>query len=101
MVAFALLVVATAALLLRAAVMVLHLGLTPGGAGTALEGWMTPRYVARVHGLSPEEMQQMLDLPAGDGRRTTLAELAARRGEPLGPFLARIEAALAEARTAP
>jgi hypothetical protein len=81
--------------------MVLHLGMAPGAEGAALEGWMTPRYVARVHGLPPEVMQRMFDLPEGDGRRTTLAELAAQRGEPLGAFLARVEVALAEARSVP
>lgn len=92
--AFVLLALLAAALMLRAVMVVVHMG-GPAPAGLPpLEGWMTPRYVARIAGLPPEAMQQVLDLPAGDGRRVTLAEIAAARGEPLEAFLARIGAAL-------
>jgi hypothetical protein len=45
-------------------------------------GWMTPRYVARSWHVPPEVVQDALGLDPGDGRRTTIAELAAERGQP-------------------
>ena len=66
----------------------------------AIEGWMTPRYVARSWDLPPEALQDALGraIPP-PGERSTLAEIAAASGIPLPVLAARIVAA-AEAHRA-
>jgi hypothetical protein len=60
-----------------------------------VEGWMTPGYIAHSHGLDPLDLRESLGLAPG---RTTLAEIAARRGVPVETVVAEVEAALAAAR---
>lgn len=85
----------------RTATLLVHLAFAPSSGTALLEGWMTPRYIAHLRDVSPEILQRVLDLPAGAGRRVTLADLAAERGEPLDRFLERLDVALATARSAP
>lgn len=97
----ALLAMGAVVLAARAAFIVLHFAFAPSPGAAPLEGWMTPRYVARLRDVPPDVLQQALDLANGPGRRVTLAELAAERGEPLDRFLERLDAAIAAGRSAP
>ena len=45
----------------------------------AIEGWMTPRYVARSWSLPDRVVVDAMQLPSMSGRRETLADIAARQ----------------------
>jgi hypothetical protein len=63
----------------------------------AIAGWMTPSYIAHSWQLPPEVMAGALGLARdeGEGRRLTLAEIAAERGVPVATLAAEIEGAIA------
>ena len=66
----------------------------------AVEGWMTPGYVARSWEVDPEVIRAALPPPrdGATGRRPTLDAIAEAEGVPLPDLVARIEAAIAGAR---
>jgi hypothetical protein len=66
----------------------------------AIAGWMTPGYIAHSWQLPPEVMAGALGLSRedGEGRRLTLAEIAADRGVPVATLAAGVEAAIAAYR---
>lgn len=65
-----------------------------------IAGWMTPRYVVRAWDVPPEVVATALGLEgSGIGRRITLSELAADRGETPEALAARLEAAIAAFRS--
>jgi hypothetical protein len=67
----------------------------------AIEGWMTPGYVARSYRVGRAVVGDALGLKlSGDGR-VTLAELAAARGVPLDHLEAAMLAAIAKVRELP
>jgi hypothetical protein len=88
-------------LTLRALVMALVWAASSPDPDAPIAGWMTPRYVVRLRDVPPDAMRRILDLPAGEGTRVTLEQLAAARGVPLDQFLAELEAAIVAARPAP
>lgn len=57
-----------------------------------IEGWMTPRYIARAYDLPPESIAQTLGLEPGSTPRLPLARLAAAQGRDLSEILAQLEA---------
>ncbi|NVK34689.1 MAG: hypothetical protein HWE23_09435 [Rhodobacteraceae bacterium] len=60
-----------------------------------IEGWMTPRYVARSWKLPREVIGQALDLPQGGGRpAVTLEELAEQRGQSLDELIGELTQAV-------
>ncbi|MFZ5750323.1 MAG: hypothetical protein ACOY5U_04580 [Pseudomonadota bacterium] len=65
-----------------------------------LEGWMTPRYVARSWGLAPDALREGLGL-APQGGPVTLEQIAASRGVPLAQVLDEVWALIEAARRAP
>jgi len=66
----------------------------------AIAGWMTPGYIAHSWQLPPEVMGAALGLSPeeGEGRRLTLAEIAADRGVSVETLAAEIEAVIATHR---
>jgi hypothetical protein len=58
-----------------------------------IEGWMTPRLVARGWHLPPEVLGAALGLEPGAGKRRTLDQIAAGQGITIDELAARIEAA--------
>jgi hypothetical protein len=56
-----------------------------------VEGWMTPRYLARVYAIPPEMLAPVLGLAPGEAPRESLETLAVRQGIPLPDLIARIE----------
>jgi hypothetical protein len=69
---------------------------SPAHQNQSVEGWMTPRYIARSWQVPLEDLAERAALPhpASSGPRT-LAELARAEGEPLATILERVNAALA------
>jgi len=60
-----------------------------------LAGWMTPRYVSHSWKVPPEVIAGALGMALdGTGRRVTLDELAAQRGEAVQALIARLDAAI-------
>ncbi len=49
----------------------------------SVEGWMTPRYIARSWSLPDKVVIDALNLPALTDRRQTLADIAARQNVPV------------------
>lgn len=71
----------------------------PEHADEAIEGWMTPRYVALSWDLPPAVVAGALGIPQdGSGRRVTLDELAKARGVPVEDLAAALDAAIAAYR---
>lgn len=70
----------------------------PAHRDQAIEGWMTPRYVARSWDVAPTVVGDALGFDGPPARRRTLAEIAAERGVPLDDLAAAIEAAIAAER---
>lgn len=61
-----------------------------------LEGWMTPRFVARAWDVPPDVVARALEVPQdGTGRRITLDALAQSRGQTLPDLVKALEAAIA------
>lgn len=61
-----------------------------------ISGWMTPRYVSRSWQVPPDIVATALALePDGNGRRVTLAELAAEQGVDLDTLIGTLTAAVA------
>ncbi len=66
-----------------------------------IASWMTPRYVMRAWDVPPEVIAEALNLDQdGIGRRVTLAELAADRGDTPEALAVRLEDAIAAFRSA-
>lgn len=66
----------------------------------AIEGWMTPGYIARSWEVEPDVIRDALPLPS-DGTadwRPTLDTIAQGQGMPLPDLIADVEAAIAGAR---
>ncbi|WP_347313328.1 hypothetical protein [Defluviimonas sp. SAOS-178_SWC] len=61
-------------------------------------GWMTPGYVARSWNVPRDDLAAVLGIAPSPGRPSTLAEIAAARGEPVATVIADVEAALAALR---
>jgi hypothetical protein len=73
-----------------------------GDRDEAIAGWMTPRYVAMNWDVPPDVIASALDLERdGNGRRVTLAEIAAERGETLNDLAAELEEAINAFRAGP
>lgn len=67
----------------------------------AVEGWMTPGYVARSWGLEPRALAAAAGLPLPErGAAQTLAQIARDRGVPVAEVIAEAEAAIAILRAA-
>jgi hypothetical protein len=68
----------------------------------AVRPWMTVGYVARSWGLDGREIDALAGLPAPEvkGHPQSLAEIAADRGVPVTEVIAKVEAAVAELRSA-
>jgi hypothetical protein len=66
----------------------------------AIEGWMTPGYVARSYRVERAVVGDALGLKLSGEGRATLAELAVERGVPLDQLQALMLAAIAKARDA-
>lgn len=66
----------------------------PAHGDQAIEGWMTPHYVARSYGTEPEVIERALGLDRAPAHRRTLDRIAADRGVPLAVLAAEIEAAV-------
>ena len=69
----------------------------PARRDLAIEGWMTPGYVARSWRIERDVVAEALGLVPGE-RRVSLAELAAERGVPLSEIEAALLEAIAAAR---
>lgn len=72
----------------------------PAHRDMAIEGWMTPGYVARSWQVEREVVGEALGLAPGTGGRLTLAEIAAARDVSLDEIEAGLMAAVAAARAA-
>jgi hypothetical protein len=73
----------------------------PAHRDQALDGWMTPRYVAQSYDIPPEVFIPALFLdPAQKPRRISLDAIAAENGVTLGELQMRIDAAVAQWRSA-
>ncbi len=70
----------------------------PARRDLAIEGWMTPGYVAQSWQVERELVGAVLGLEPGEARGRTLGEIAAARGVPLAELEAELMAAIAEAR---
>ena len=66
----------------------------------AIEGWMTPGYVARSWGLERDVVLAALPLPpyTSPGARPTLTDIARTAGIPLTDVIAGLEAAITKAQ---
>ncbi|MGB5557208.1 MAG: hypothetical protein WBN04_04250 [Paracoccaceae bacterium] len=74
----------------------------PAHRNQALEGWMTPRYVALSWHTPPEVIGTALKLQRdGAGRRITLHQIARDRGVPVEVLLQDLRAAIGAFRAAP
>ncbi|MBV0911602.1 hypothetical protein [Anianabacter salinae] len=63
----------------------------------AIEGWMTPRYVARSWHMTRADIEAALgEMMPPPGERLTLDEIAEKEGVPLEELIARIEAVAAD-----
>lgn len=72
----------------------------PAHRDEAIEGWMTPRYVAMSWQIPPEIVADAVGLDRdGSARRTTLADIAAARGVPVEALAAEIEVAVGRFRS--
>lgn len=70
----------------------------PAHRDQALQGWMTPRYVAMSWDVPRDVMERVLAPLARPGDRPTLDRIAAENGISLDELTARIEAAIAAHR---
>lgn len=64
----------------------------PARRDQAIEGWMTPGYIARSHDVAPAVIRDALPIAAP--ARSTLADIAARTGIPLPVLVSHIENAI-------
>lgn len=64
----------------------------------AIEGWMTPGFVARSWGVERDVIAGVLGLAPGEARGRTLDEIAAARGVPVADLEAAVAAAVAADR---
>lgn len=88
---FALAAVLTGFFLLRL-VFTAFFWMDPDRATHAIEGWMTPRYIARTYDIAPEQMQAILQLAPGEAPRIPLQKIAFQRGIPVEALIAELEA---------
>ncbi|MDH3264748.1 MAG: hypothetical protein OEM24_12215 [Paracoccaceae bacterium] len=70
----------------------------PARRDRAIEGWMTPGYVAQSWQVDREVVSAALGLEPGVARGRTLREIAAAQGVPLAELEAALMAAIAGAR---
>jgi hypothetical protein len=100
-VAFALALALTLVFAARALVFAVYWA-DPAHRDRAIEGWMTPRYIAHSWDLPPATVGAALGLAPGagraDGARLTLEEIAEARGTSVAALAAAIEAAAAAHR---
>ena len=73
---------------LHALWVVTHLDTSPG----PVQAWMTPGYIVRSYGITPEVMAQTLGLDPGSARGKTLEEIAKAQGVPLDGLLKAVQA---------
>lgn len=59
-----------------------------------IEGWMPVRYVARSWDVPLKVLAQALDLRTGEGRRLTVAEIAAEREVSVDQIAGRLQTAI-------
>ncbi|HDZ74839.1 MAG TPA: hypothetical protein ENH55_19115 [Aurantimonas coralicida] len=59
-----------------------------------IEGWMPVRYVARSWDVPPKVLEEALDLRTEEGRRLTIAEIAAERGVSVDQIAGRLRTAI-------
>ncbi len=69
----------------------------PAQRDRAIEGWMTPGYVARSWHVPREVVGAALGLEPGSGQRQTLDQIARARGIPVEQLVAELTAAVAAA----
>ncbi len=69
----------------------------PAHRNQAIEGWMTPRYVAHSWHVPPQVVRDALELSPETGR-VTIGQLAEQRGEPFAEVAAKIITAIEAAR---
>jgi len=81
----------------RAVMFAIHWSI-PANIERPLEPWMTIRYVARSHDVDSLALAASLGVEAAPGRRRTLEDLAAERGESYADFAAQVDAELARMR---
>lgn len=72
----------------------------PRHTNQAIEGWMSPGYVAMSWSVPRELMIEVLAQEPGGGRPPRLEDIAAARGVPLATLVAEIEAAIQTHRDA-
>lgn len=73
----------------------------PAHRDQAVQGWMTPGYIAHSWDIPREAMQATLGDLSRPGARETLAQLAEAGDVPLPELIATIEAAIATYRSGP
>lgn len=95
--AFAAAVAVTLFFALRTAVFWIYWS-DPARRDLAIEGWMTPGYVARSWRVEGAVIAEALGLGPGEAHGRTLGEIAAARGVPLAELEAAVAAAIAAAR---
>lgn len=95
--AFALALAVTLGLAIRLTVFTIYWA-DPAHRDQALEGWMTPGYIAHSWDLDRTTLRAVLGIDARPGEHPTLEEIAERRGEPVEALIARLEAAIAARR---
>ena len=96
--AFVLAVLFTALFAIRSVVFVAYWS-NPAHRDQDIEGWMTPRYIARSWHLPEDVLLSALGLDGMPGRRMTLAEIARAQGIPLDELEARIATAAQKLRS--
>ncbi len=95
--AFALALAATLALAVRLIVFTIYWA-DPTHRDRALEGWMTPGYIALSWDLDRDAVRAAIGVEVPSGQHLTLEEIAERRGEPLEGLIDRVEALIAVER---
>lgn len=72
----------------------------PAHRDQVIEGWMTPRYIARSYDMEPDLLRAALPVSADDALRpgATLSQIAADADMTLGELVAQIDAAITQAR---
>jgi hypothetical protein len=69
----------------------LRVTFAPAVAPAAVQGWMTPGYVARAYGIDRDPLAALLGAEPGSLRGRTIAEIAGATGRPEAELIAAIE----------
>lgn len=83
----------------RLAIFTVH-WMDPAHREVAVEGWMTPGYVAMSWQIPKPVVMEMLGLDERPEERVQIKDLAAQRGIPVAELIAELEAALAAEKAA-